>query len=92
MNYYIVNKIELTEGVVIYTPVGYVTSQEDVDAMESISFSFSEWINTNYEALTNGTVVLSDHFDVHGPSFTVGTITNYLPDGLSEITNNNQLI
>lgn len=73
--YYIIEKIELIDGGVNYTPIGYLESQEDVNAASEICTCFYDWCEANKEGLINETVILSDHFDSHGPSYVCNTIT-----------------
>ena len=82
MTYYIIQKIELIDGSVVYTPVGYLTSKEDVDGASEICTCFTTWCNTNSEALAAGTINISEHFNSHGKSYVFTTTTNYI-DGLN---------
>lgn len=75
MEYYIIDKLELINGAVVYTPVGYLTSQEDVCSTKQICTCFSEWCINNINELNNGEVTLSEHFNSHGKSYVCNTIT-----------------
>lgn len=93
MEYYIIDKLELINGVVVYTPVGYLTSQEDVDAAPEITTQFEDWITTNKTNLENGTLIISDYFNTYGPSYACNTITTSIEGmEIDLITNTSILI
>jgi hypothetical protein len=93
MKYYIIDKLELIDGVLVHTSVGYLTSQEAVDAAPEVTTHFEDWVNNNKADLENGNITLSSHFDTHGKSYVCNTTTTSVNDmGLSEITDTSILI
>lgn len=91
MTYYIIQKIELIAGSISYTPVGYLTSKEDVDSATEICNCFLTWCSDNAEDLASGVINVSEHFAVHGKSYAFTTTTNYIDD-LPLITDTSTLI
>jgi hypothetical protein len=75
MEYYIIDKLELIEGVLVHTSVGYLTSQEDVDAAPEITTQFEDWVDTNKADLENGTLTVADYFNAYGSSYLCNTVT-----------------
>ena len=75
MQYYIIDKLELIDGVLLHTSVGYLTSQEAVDSAPEICTCFDDWVNNNKADLENGNITLSSHFDTHGKSYVCNTVT-----------------
>lgn len=93
MEYYIIEKLELINGVVVYTPVGYLQSQQEVDAAPEVCTCFSEWCISNINELNNGELTLSDHFNSHGKSYVCNTITTSIEGmGIDLITDTSILI
>ena len=75
MEYYIIDKLELIDGVLVHTSVGYLTSQEDVDAALEITTQFEDWVDTNKADLENGTLTVADYFNTYGTSYVCNTVT-----------------
>lgn len=93
MEYYIIDKLELIDGVLVYTPMGYLTSQEDVDATPEITTHFEDWVDSNKTDLENGTVLLSDYFDLYQKSYVCNTISTSVDGmGIDLITDTSVLI
>lgn len=93
MQYYIIDKLELIDGALVHTSVGYLISQEDVDAAPEICTCFEDWVNNNKADLENGNITLSSHFDTHGKSYVCNTVTTSIEGmGLTEITDTSILI
>lgn len=93
MEYYIIEKLELINGVVVYTPVGYLQSQQEVDTAPEITTQFEDWITTNKTDLENGTLIISDYFNTYGKSYVCNTITTSIEGmGIDLITDTSILI
>lgn len=92
MEYYIIDKLELINGELIHTPIGYLTSQTALDSISDKLNTFENWINLNKTDLENGSMGLSDSFQTNNHYYVCNTITNYIDDmGLTEIININEL-
>ena len=73
MEYHIV---ELVDGELVKTPLGYTESNEDALALEGFCGCWSNWIVENIEGLENETITLSVLFDTHPTCHDVSTITH----------------
>lgn len=64
MKYFIVNKVELIDGVMTYTPIGYTTSENEASTINSnFNSSLGSFIEENKNELQSGSILLSDFFD-----------------------------
>lgn len=89
MIYTIINKTEIIQGVLIYTPFGYTNDNSIIDTINSdYDLTLGQWIEDNKTALNNATITLSDY---EGGSRYVARTTATNIEGLTEITNLNQL-
>lgn len=85
----IIDKTEIIQGVLIYTTFGYTSDNSIIDTINSdYDLTLGKWIVDNKTDLINGTITLSDYEGVIGYVART-TVTNI--DGLTEITNLNQL-
>ena len=91
--YYIISKIELADGMLKYTPDSYTLDESINDVVvNNYQETLGSWLFTNAEALTNGTVLLSEKFSQNEIYYTVNIqTTEFETSILSEITNVNQL-
>ena len=65
MKYFIVNKIENVGGKLTFTEVGYITNTNDCLAInDEYESTLGQWFTDNTEGLTDGSVAISDFFDV----------------------------
>ena len=65
MEYCIKNKIELIDGAVVYTAIGYITNMDECATINAdFEATFGSWIESNKTELELGTVLLSAFFDV----------------------------
>ena len=70
--YYIINKIELENGAVTHTPVGYTDSDDDVLEYQSYLDSFKEWSILHSQSLEDGAVSLSSFFNANTTYHQIG--------------------
>lgn len=92
MEYYILDKIEFINGELIYTPIGYLTSQESLDSISDKLNIFENWIVSNRTDLENGDMDLSNFFETNLHYYVCNTVTNSIDGmGLVEIININEL-
>jgi len=84
--YYIINKIEFINGVVVYTPVAYTT---DLTLCSEINTAYDntlgDWNNTNLAALEDGSVLISEFFETT-PLVHIARTTSTEVGSLLEIT------
>tara|TARA_R110000803_G_scaffold124630_1_gene192358 strand:+ start:130 stop:396 length:267 start_codon:yes stop_codon:yes gene_type:complete len=80
MEYHIINKVQLFNGSLIRTVIGYVASHEDALALEGWQ-QWEDWASENVDALEDGSMTLSDHFDIHPICYEAPTITDSI-DGM----------
>jgi hypothetical protein len=80
MEYHIINRVQLFNGSLIKTTIGYTLSHEDAIALEGWC-EWDEWANANSEGLTDGSILLSEYFDIHPICYEAGWVTNNI-DGL----------
>lgn len=80
MIYYHIIKKELNNGVIIDTPIGYVTSQEDADYINNIhnGNDYNDWINNNVNDLQNGIKFIEDYFNINPIIYMFMSSTNYI--------------
>ena len=65
MKYFIVNKIENVREKLTFTEVGYITDMNDCLAINNkYESTLGQWFINNNEGLTDGSVTISDFFDV----------------------------
>lgn len=89
MIFTIIDKTEITQGVLIYTPIGYTIDTSIIDTINSeYDLTLGQWIDDNKTALINGTMTL---FDYAGGSVYITKKTTNNVKGLTKITNLNQL-
>ena len=63
-DYYLIYKIEKVESDLVYSQVGYVTTDSDAETIESENYAnFESWIETNKTSLNLGSKKLIDYFD-----------------------------
>jgi hypothetical protein len=86
MEYIIINKVELKEGILKHTHLGYVESRSAVDILTGYCGCWLGWIEDNSIALGEGSKTLADLFTDHPICHDSGTTTDYLPEGLTLIT------
>lgn len=93
MNYCIVNRIELVDGEVKHTPVGYVTDENDCNTLNSnYESTLGDWLRNNISGLENGTTLLSEYFNVTPINYNAyQTTTNIDGMGLSLINDINNI-
>jgi hypothetical protein len=92
MEYYILDKIEFINNELIYTPIGYLTSQESLDSISDKLNIFENWITLNRTDLENGSMDLSNFFETNDHYYVCNTVTSSIDDiGLVEIININDL-
>jgi hypothetical protein len=86
--YNIINKIELINGVVVYTPIGYSTNTLDIQSINSTyESSFGDWIRNNKNDLESGNIQVSDYFNNNPICYTAYQQTTSIEGmNLSEIT------
>ena len=66
MVYHIIHKIQLVNGSLNHTPIGYVESQEDSNIIDSMHYSsFETWVEDNRIGLESGNITPALFFDVH---------------------------
>ena len=89
MEYYILNKIELVDGNVNFTTLGYLTNMEDCALINSkYESTYGSWIESNRSGLEDGTINISTFFDTTPAVYeTYQHTTSIEGMGLSEITN-----
>jgi hypothetical protein len=81
MEYHIVSKVELVDGELVRIAIGYTESHEDAIALEGFC-EWDAWARDNVVGLTDGTTLLSEHFDINPICYEAVTITNNI-DGLN---------
>lgn len=92
MEYYIIDKIELIDSELTYTPVGYLTSQESLEESSDMLNILNNWILLNKDDLENGVISLNNFFETNEYCYTCNTTTTSVDDmGLFEIENINEL-
>ena len=89
MNYCIISKVHIVDGVVVYTPVGYTINHSDCDIINNnYDSTLGVWVDNNKVELENGTKNISEFFDttpyVHDARHQTTSIDGM---GLHEITN-----
>ena len=86
MEYHIINTVQLFNGSLIRTTIGYVASHEDALALEGWC-DWTSWASENSEGLSDGSISLSDHFDMMPICHEATTITDCIDGmGLNLIT------
>lgn len=86
MEYYIIDKLELINGELTHTPIGYLTSQTAIDSISDKLNIFENWISLNRTDLENGFMGLSDFFQTNNHYYVCNTVTSSIGDmGLNEI-------
>ena len=94
-NYFIIEKLEVINDELVYTPVGYVSSQEDANHIheDEKMTEFQEWESNNKEQLVSKSISITDFFNSveYDYIYVNGTIKSYIPKGIQEITNLNNL-
>lgn len=88
MEYCILNKIELVDGNVNFTTLGYLTNMEDCALInENYDSTYGSWIESNRSGLEDGTINISAFFDTTSVVYkTYQHTTSIEGMGLSEIT------
>jgi len=94
LKYYIVRKVSSVGGVVTYTPIGYVLTKENADAVMDFVLigKVRQWIATNLSYLENGTLTADDFFknELKNYFYVSDIITSSIDGtGLKEITDIN---
>lgn len=92
--YCIINKIELINGSVIYTPVYYTTNATLCSSINAdYDSTLGDWIETNKTDLENNVVSISTFFNTTPIVYVAKTETTSVVElGLTEINNINELI
>jgi len=63
--YYIITKVEVVDDAVVRTNIGYVTTEEKADSINTLHCAdFDAWRATNLDGLNAATVDVTDYFDV----------------------------
>jgi hypothetical protein len=79
---YIISKVELIEGVVTHSPIGYTTSEPALPCT-----GYTDWARANSEDLASGAKTFAEFFDTHPVCHVVGWYTESEEDfGLPLIT------
>lgn len=87
MVYYILQKIEYVSSEISYSEIGYITDSVKADSVNtSYDGGLGGWFNTNKDDLAIGSVVLSDWFTTTPVNYHARKTVNYIPEGLTEIT------
>ena len=88
MDYFIINKIQLVDGGIKYTPIGYTTdSEESVSLNTNYENTLEVWLSTNTEGLEAGTTLLSEFFDITPTVYSAAQKTTSVEGmGLNDIT------
>jgi hypothetical protein len=91
--YIIVNRIELINNEVKFTPVGYITSENDANTINTnYENSLGIWLKNNVTELTNGTKSISEYFALNPIVYSAyQETTNISGMGLSLINNINNI-
>lgn len=62
--YNIVNKIEYINNEVTFTPIGYVTSEIDINTINTnYENNLGDWIKNNINELNNGNKTIEEYFN-----------------------------
>lgn len=88
MDYFIINKIQLVNGSMKYTPIGYTTdSSESASVNTNYENTLGTWLTSNVSGLETGTTLLSEFFDVTPTVYSAGQKTSSVEGmGLNDIT------
>lgn len=93
MIYTVIYKVQIIDNTLNYSVFGYTTDNTIIDSINSsYDTSLGEWIEENKDGLTDESITMSEFFIEYGGSYVYvarTTVTNI--DGLTEITNLNQL-
>ena len=77
---------------IIYTPIGYTLNQSDVDIINNKYKSFDDWAFNYNSELYNGTILISEYFDVNPIIYNSHLVTDNIDNmDLTEIININEL-
>jgi hypothetical protein len=68
--YYIISKVELTEGVITHTPIGYTVEEPNLPCT-----AYSDWTKENAEQLTSGEIMAEVFFNTHPVCHVIGWYT-----------------
>lgn len=75
--YFVINKIELVDGVVVTTPVNYTISNDLADQInDEYEASFGQWVKDN---LIPPRIEVDEGF-INDPSFVVGNIEDFFAE------------
>ena len=86
MEYHIINSVQLFNGSLIRTTIGYVESNEAALALEGWC-DWSNWATENAAALEDGSMTLSEHFDLMPICYEAATVTDNIEGmGINLIT------
>lgn len=91
---YVISKIELIDGMLVYTPIGYVLDKLSADLVISkYESTLGNFLKQNISSLENGSVLLSDFIELNQVFHTVSSSTTSVEGmGLSEILNLNEYL
>lgn len=88
MEYNILNKINLINGSIVFTPLGYLVNSNDCDTINAnYNATYLNWVNNNKSDLENGNINISIFFDTTPEIYEAHQVTTSVDGmGLNEIT------
>jgi hypothetical protein len=76
MEYHIVSKVEVVDGDLVKTPIGYTLSEEDAINLTGYCGCWETWVEDNKSGLEDGSTFITELFDTHPTCYELGWVTD----------------
>jgi hypothetical protein len=76
MEYTIISKVEIIDGVLVKTPIGYTLSHDDAINLTGYCGCWESWVEDNKSGLEDGSTLITDLFDSHPVCHELGWVAD----------------